>query len=308
MQGSAWRNRKRFTAVTVSLCAASLAGCGSSGGGHGPAPFLAVLSAMPVELAPNLASADVTGTVTLEDRDFREGTLEGLHVVMGMTRIGLVNASTASNAVLDAFPVTGVIVSGVAKSSLRVGDVTVADTWVADDGGSYHADPTWLALAQQLTAQGALTLTHCSTNRPGSAESPICVDYDPVLVVGGVGHSSDPFGGSAAPCFDNGNPVFGCDPGSTAGGAMSHTSAARARAASEPPSPNRADDASTTVQDMETAAIAAQATARGLPFIAFRATSDDAPNPIASLDEFFTYYDLSSLDASDATRAFLRKL
>src|SRR3954452_15374141 len=55
-----------------------------------------VLSAMPVEISPLLATAKIKKTVTVEHRDFHVGTLRGHNVVMAMTRIGPVNATLAT--------------------------------------------------------------------------------------------------------------------------------------------------------------------------------------------------------------------
>ena len=62
--------------------------------------------------------------------------------------------------------------------------------------------------------------------------------------------------------------------------------------------------------DMETAAIARETAARGLPFIAFRATSDGSGDPLGLPGfpaQFFAYYRLSAHNAAAATVAFLRR-
>ena len=59
---------------------------------------------------------------------------------------------------------------------------------------------------------------------------------------------------------------------------------------------------------METAAIAREATKRGVPFIAFRATSDGAGDPLmlpGFPSEFFVYYRLAAHNAAAAAIAFL---
>ncbi len=109
--------------------------------------------------------------------------------------------------------------------------------------------------------------------------------------MGGVGWTSDPFGGAALPCVEGGGGVFGCD---------APTIASRVSA-------RDVDEVEVEVVEMETAMIAREASARGLPFIAFRATSDDADG-VASLVQFFSYYGLAADTASQATRSFLARL
>ena len=88
-------------------------------------PHVAVLSAFPAELAPLLERATIEETVVVGDRTFRVGRLGGVPVVLGITGIGMVNAAQTTRALLDRFPVVGVVVSGVAGSTRRIGDVDV---------------------------------------------------------------------------------------------------------------------------------------------------------------------------------------
>lgn len=291
--------RSRWSSAPAALACLALAACGSGkGAATAAAPLYAVLSAMPSELAPNLVDADLLGTVAIEGRDVRLGTLEDVPVVLAMTGIGTANAAAVSGAVLDELPVTGVVVSGVAHTSLRIGDVSVADSWVAPDGAVFTADSRWLAAARALAAPGAVTLPRCSHAPPATSRTPICVDRDPSIVVGGTGRTSDPFEGAAFPCVPGGGGVFGCAPPARG---------ARARSGSEA-TPSGPPVADVEVQDMETAVIAREAAARDLPFIAFRATSDSAPGTIDSLGEFFHYHGLAAETASGAARAFLERI
>ncbi|MBK7977654.1 MAG: hypothetical protein IPK07_31850 [Deltaproteobacteria bacterium] len=106
----------------MALACLAGAACGESGApGVGSAALVAVLSAMPSELAPNLADAEMTLAVDVAGRDVRMGSLGGVPVVLAMTGIGTANAAAVSSAVLDAFPVTGVIVSGVAHLAAHRG-------------------------------------------------------------------------------------------------------------------------------------------------------------------------------------------
>ncbi len=282
----------------VLVCLAAVS-CGSDeGAGASGAPLYAVLSAMPSELAPNLLGAELVETVAIGAVDVRLGELGGAPVVLAMTGIGTANAAAVTGAILDELPVTGVVVSGVAHTSLRIGDVSVAERWVAPDGAMFPADPRWIAAARELAAQrDAVRLPRCSADPPAAPEAPICVDHDPAIVVGGTGHTSDPFGGAAFPCVPGGGGVFGCaPPAPEASGRTGSVSRATGPSA-----------ATVEVQDMETAVIAREAAARGLPFIAFRATSDSAAGTVDSLVEFFHYYGLAAETAAAAARAFLER-
>ncbi len=279
--------RRERAARLLALSVVAIASrCGSDPGGAEAPPYLAVLSAMPSELAPNLAEAEVTETVAVAGREIRVGSLAGIRVILGMTGIGMTNAATVARAVLERFPVRGVVVSGVANTSLGIGDVAVPETWLAPDGTAFTPDPEWLAIARELASSSALA--HCSAAPPATPGSPICIEESPRIVVGGVGYTDDPFRGAAFPCWAGGGGVFGCD---------APSATARARAA----------DGDVLVIEMETAVIAREAAERGLPFIAFRATSDEGDG-VASLVQFFTYYGLAADTASQATRSFLTRL
>ena len=127
----------------------------------------------------------------------------------------------------------------------------------------------------------------------------------PAVVVGGVGQSSDTFGGHAFACQATGNDVFGCDippEGSTSAG-EGERRAADAVASGDSEAPVAVDN--------ETAAIAREAAMRGVRFIAFRAVSDGAGDPLGLPgypSQFFAYYRLSAHNAAAATVAFLQRL
>ncbi len=271
----------------MTLCLA-LVSCGSSAK-SGEAPFLAVLSAFPAELAALVERADIEERIAHDDLVLRVGTLGGVKVVLGMTGVGLINAEHTTRAVLERFPVTGVIVSGVAGASLRIGDVAVPDTWRLADGTSHRAHAAWLGLARGLT-DDYLPLERC-TVVPATDEA-VCLPHEPEVVVGGVGVSDDSFGSNALPCQPGGDDVFGCD-------------IALEEVAQSP------DDVEPAVVDMETTAIAREASKLGLPFIAFRAVSDGAGDPLGLPGfpaQFFAYYRLAATNAAAATTAFLERL
>jgi nucleoside phosphorylase len=286
-------------ALAVAVC-----GCGSSDSDASPPQRFAVLSAFPAELAPHIERAAVTETMIMDNHVFRVGTLDGVPVVLALTGIGLVNAATTTRLLLDRFPVDGIVVSAVAGSSqLPIADVAVPVTWVTIDGTRYAAQPQWVALAGELAALGSVSLERC-TPVPSHSE-PVCVPGEPAMVVGGIGRSSDPFGDQAFRCRVGGDDVFGCDvalvPTPTASPVARQAIAAVAATEADMP----------VVDDMETAAIAREAAARGVPFIAFRAVSDGPGDPLGLpnfLEQFNAYYRLAARNAAAATVAFLERI
>jgi nucleoside phosphorylase len=272
------------------LCAIAQGTCGAR-------PMIAVLSAFPAELAPLVERATVRETLRLGDRVLRVGTLGDVPVVLGLLGIGLVNATNTTRLVLDRFDVAALVVSGVAGSPQRIGDVTAPDTWVEDDGASHPADPALLAIAREVAA-ASVTFERCTPYPLANPDRTVCLGYDPQLVVGGMGQSSDPFQGKPLVCSPDGNDVFGCDV--TAG-----TTASIPRAGA----PLQAED-EPEATDMETAAVAREAQARGVPFIAFRAVSDGAGDPLGLPGfpaQFFAYYRLAADNAAAATTAFVTR-
>jgi len=289
------------TGVVLSLLAVSALGCG--GDDDGSEPPIAVLSAFPAELAAVVARAEIATTMPLvgvADRRIRVGTLDGVPVVVAMTGIGIANADNTARAVLDNFDVAGVVFSGVAGASERIADVVVAESWVLDDGMSYAADAAWLEVARAVASRGIDDLATCVDVNPDLAPSPLCLTHEPRLVVGGVGHSSG-FAVDPVPCRA-GDPVFGCDSDAVATSApaalVENAAAVSATAAF-------------AVEDMESAAVARVAAARGVPFVAFRGVSDGAGDPLdlpGFPSQFFTYYPLAAENAARAVEAFLGAL
>lgn len=204
---------------------------------------------------------------------------------------------------LDRFEVEGVIVSGVAGSTRRIGDVDVPVAWSLKEGdGTWAAHPQWLEVARRLEAPDRLSLERCAMVPTSGAEERVCLEHEPALAVGGVGRSGDSFGGQAYPCTPDGDEVSGCD-------------VALGGAARRPPfDPRQLEPISTEWEgtvDMETAAIGREVTARGLPYIAFRAGSDGAGDPLGLPGfpaQFYAYYRLASRNAAAATIAFLEQI
>jgi nucleoside phosphorylase len=266
----------------------------------GPPRLIAVLSAFPAELAPLVEQATVEETVTIDDRLFHRGMLAGVPVVLALTGIGLVNAENTTRALLEHFDVTGIVFSGVAGGPLRIGDVTVPVEWRDTDGMTFPATAAWLEIAEEVSAPDLVELERCTLLPANPDRGEICMEHQPVIAVGGFGSSSDPFNGMAFPCVDGGNDVFGCDVVVAAPAAAGFAAKQVAGGQEEP-----------IAVDMETAPVARVAAANELPFIAFRAVSDGAGDPLnlpGFPAQFFAYYRLAGQNAALATIAFLERL
>jgi nucleoside phosphorylase len=285
---------RRFTAPLGAL----LSACGSDQSG-GPPP-VAVLSAFPGEVRPLLAQATIDDTVTINGHVLRVGTLGGVRVVIGLTGIGLANATNTTRELLEHFRVRGIVISAVAGSALRIADVAVPETWTLKDGSAYAVNDAWLALARTIAAPGAVALAHCTPPVPDSEDEPVCLPFEPAIVVGGLGRSDDPFPTVPSTCQPGGGDVLGCDVDEGAAAAIGAERDTGAAAAE-----------SFASVDMETAAIAREAATRGVPFIAFRGVSDGEGDPLGLPGfplQFIVYYRLAAHNAAAATVAFLERL
>jgi nucleoside phosphorylase len=302
------RLRRSFLRIIAAAFAICVFACGSddSGGSvESPPPLFAVLSAFPAELAALLERATVGDTTTIEGRTFRNGELGGVAVILGMTGIGLVNATATTRALLERVEVAGVVISGVAGSPFRIGDVTVPERWALPGGTAYAARPEWIELATEISSPGTVALERC-TERPDTAsEDEVCLPHEPAIVVGGSGESSDPFDDTPVPCQPDSGDVFGCDvesPDATPS-LLRGQFPTKTLAVEDPEVP--------VAVDMETAAIAAEAIAHGVPFIAFRAVSDGEGDPLGLPGfpaQFFVYYRLAASNAAAATTAFFERV
>ncbi len=297
------RLSSRLRVVVAAVLALSVCACGTDHDDSAP-PRVAVLSAFPAELAPLVAQAAISEKITIDDRVFRVGRLGGVPVVLALTGIGLVNAGNTTRTLLEKFDLAGIVVSAVAGSTLRIGDVVVPTTWRFKDGTAYPATPKWLDLASAIAASGTVAFEHCLIVPDVSPDVPVCLLHQPAVMVGGVGESSDTYGRTPFPCQQGGGDVLGCDDElDTPAVAASdrHAMGTFAAAAADAP----------IAKDMETAAIAREAAAQGVPFIAFRAVSDGAGDPLNLPPfplQFAVYYKLAAHNAAAATVAFLERL
>jgi nucleoside phosphorylase len=267
--------------------------CATAAGAHAAAPYLAIVSAFPAELAPLVAATEVEADVVVDGRHYYQGRLEGVSVILGLTGIGLVNAATTAHTVLRKFKVAGFVMSGVAGTLHRIGDVAIADRWrEGDSARTYPSNLALLALTRHAASALPAPLENCTPVPPTSATPKIiCFPFVPTVFFGGTGVSADPFGGKALPCTPGGTEVFGCElPVPTATGA-----------ADEPHA----------VEDMETAAVAREAARKGVPFLGVRAASDGAGDPLGDRGfptQFFDYYRLAAHNEGAVTRAVVAEL
>jgi nucleoside phosphorylase len=303
MRGRSWSARHRSATVVVAALVGATAGSAATppawfgdglcalARGKCARPVVAVLSAFPAELEPLLARAAIRETMVAGDRVLRVGTLDRVPVVLGLLGIGFANAASTTRLVLDRFDVEAVVVSGVAGSPRRIADVTVPATWAGPDGVPYPADAAMLDIAR--SSSSGLALDRCTPVPPEPPGPTVCLGHDPAVFVGGAGETSDPYGPHPPACDPAGGDIFGCD-------VTSQDLAAGITAGVTEPE----------ATDMESAAVAAEAAARKLPFIAFRAVSDGAGDPLGLPGfpaQFFAYYRLAARNAAAATAAFVAR-
>jgi hypothetical protein len=258
-------------------------------------PFLVVLSAFPAELAPFVHATTIESTVQVDDRSYYVGRLEGVSVVLGLTGIGLLNATSRTESVLGHFAAAGLIMSGVAGTQRNIGDVAVADDFKEPSRKhAFRANLALLALARLAATRLPTPLENCTPVPPTSmTPSIVCFPYVPTVYFGGHGESSDPFGKTPLACTPGAGEVFGCElPAPTVAGAA---------AAAAPADP----------QDMETAAVARVAAQHHVPFLGVRAGSDGHGDPRGDRGfpaQFFDYYDLAAHNEGILTHAVVAEV
>ncbi len=260
----------------------------------GGSTYLGVLSAFPAELAPLLARATVHEKMEINGHIFRVVDLAGVRVVLAMTGIGIVNAATTAETLLTNFNVVGIVFSGVAGSSLLIGDVLVPAQYLERDTGAvYDANPFLFLMARRLAS--GVTLERCTPVPPHDGPT-VCITGQPEVSIGGLGRSGDPFQGTPVDCTPDDGDIFGCD----VPGAAART---RDQATTMPEEP--------VAEDMETAAVARVAGAHGVPWLAFRAVSDGAGDPLGLPGfpaQFAAYYQLAARNAAAGTLDLLDRL
>jgi adenosylhomocysteine nucleosidase len=252
--------------------------------------------------------ARINTTHVINGRAYQLGQLAGKDVILVLSSTSMVNAAITAQAVIDRFPVSGIVYSGIGggvNPGLHIGDVAVPAQW-----GQYqeHIFPRETAegwdiagFSDQFGNFGMMFPQDVAVPRqnslleerlfwfPGSSEMltlarlmaddvPLarcttggkCLDRQPRVVVGGNGVSGPTF-------VDNASyrqwvwQTFQAD-----------------------------------VADMETAAVAHAAYVNRVPFIAFRALSDLAGGGMGR-NEIATFYQLAADNAAMTTEAFVQR-
>jgi nucleoside phosphorylase len=270
-------------------------------------------------------------------KEFWTGVLEGKAVILALTGIGPVNATTTTQAAFDTFParcIRSIVFSGVAGAGSdhggadnaarqsRIGDVTVPDRWTADGGKTWPAaDPAMVAVARTTAATVTLTSTTpigdpaCACIGSGTA-SPVTFPYQPTVLFHGDGSTTDPFGGHAAPCLQHGGDLAGCEPCPAALGASPDPQrfATDMAGIADPGfvtgllAQGSSGDHEYIEFDEETGAAAAVAASNHVPFIGFRGISDGTDDPLMLPGfpaQFFVYTQLAADNAAAVTLAFV---
>lgn len=288
-----------LTAVIVcsASCDAQAGGrsglCGAAAPDHVHPPYVAVLSAFPAELAPLVAATEIETTVDIAGRPHYVGRLGGVSVVLGLMGIGMVNAEASTHSLIETLRIAALLVSGVAGSPHRIGDVVIANRWMERGGNRvFRANRALLALARRAATNRLPPLENCTRVPPTSPDAAVvCLLHDPTVIRHGLGLSGDPFGDAALACQPGAGAVFGCELPVVAGVAESR----------RPPD----------LEDMETAAVARVAARHRVPFLAIRAVSDGAGDPLGDRDfpaQFFDYYQLAAENAGLVAGAVITEL
>jgi adenosylhomocysteine nucleosidase len=265
------------------------------------AAYLAIVSAYPAELEPIAAATQIEKIVQIGSRPFYVGRLAGVHVLLGLTGIGILNATDTAQHLLARRDVAGVVMSGTAGTRHHIGDVVLASDLVEPGRpGTFHPNAALVALARRAATALPVPLDQCTLVPPGSPDAQIvCLLFPPVVVFGGEAQSFDPFGTTPFACKPGGGELFGCE-------LPLGPAPATVRLPLHPRSITTVD-----VEDMESAAVARVAMRRRVPFLAVRAGSDGGGDPKGDRGfptQFFDYYRLAAHNAGDVTRAIVAEV
>ncbi len=269
------------------------------------------MTAMPIELEPLLAAAEVRETVTLNGRTHHLGTLEGVPVILTSFGISMVNASMGAQVALSEFDISAIVVSGIAGGAspeIRIGDVSVPARWsqyqehVFTDSSRTGWRRGWRN--EELGSFGMMYPQRVWATRPeGTPDDEhlkLWFDADPDLLAGVQSAAGEL---ALERCNGSGDCVE-YDPAVLVGG-------------NGVSGPTFVDDAAyrdwvwetfePDAFDMETAAIGHVAYANGVPFIGIRSISDMAgANPKENRVESFA--PIAARNAAAVARALLRTL
>jgi adenosylhomocysteine nucleosidase len=198
---------------------------------------IAVLTAIPEEIAAFGAHLAETGRETVAGIAVHRGTLDGRAVVLAESGIGKVNAALAATVLLDRFGCSGIVFSGVAGGldpNLAVGDLVIATQVIQHDYGAM--------------VQGALEVYRAGALPFPEFRGDVALKADPALIAAARGALSDARFGTIL----TGDYYLGC--GQTRERLFSSFGG--------------------KAVDMESAAVAQVAAAFGAPWLIIRALSD----------------------------------
>lgn len=175
--------------------------------------MLAIVSAMPEEIAGVLQALADVRIQEFGRRQFHTGSLQGAEVVVVFSRWGKVAAAATVTQLLSSYPVTRLVFGGVAggaRPGLAIGDIVVATELVQHDMDAsplypryevpllgkarFTADPV---LCEQLSAAAKAFLTQDLRSRAAAGELEL-FKIDAPKVVQGLVASGDKFFASAS--------------------------------------------------------------------------------------------------------------
>jgi adenosylhomocysteine nucleosidase len=175
--------------------------------------MLAIVSAMPEEIAGVLEALSNVRIKELGRRQFHTGSLRGVEAVVVFSRWGKVAAAATVTQLLASYPVTRLVFGGVAggaRPGLSIGDIVVATELVQHDMDASPLYPRYevpllakarfaadRALSEQLAAAARAFLTHDLGSEVAAVEREFFKITAP-KVVDGLVASGDKFFASAS--------------------------------------------------------------------------------------------------------------
>lgn len=295
-----------FLAVLV------LAGCGRTGPERDATPRIAVISAFEPELAVLRKAVVAPREETIGGVTFIAGKLAGKDVVLFLSGVSMVNAAMTTQMAVDHFPITRIVVSGIAGGvdpALDVGDVVAPDRWgqylesvIAREAKTGFAPtPGLIAPSEQGFANFGMIFTRAVEVPRGNAppEGRFWFDADPVMLIAArdIAASVSLQTCVADQCL-RAPPKVVVGGHGVSGPAFVDNAGVREWAFAT---------FEARVLDMETAAIAHVAYANGKPFIAFRSLSDLAGGDPGQ-NQWTTFVQLASDNSAAVVMAFLKAL
>jgi len=161
-----------------------------------PRRLTSLVSAFPAELAPIAAATEIETTIQIAGRDFYVGRLGGVSVLLGLTGIGLVNATNRAHDLLAHGQIAASSMSGTAGTSHHIGDVVLASDLVEGDRKRvFHPNAALLALARRAATALPEPLERCTV--PGkSPDAPVVCLLLITVTFGGATSAPIPSGGT----------------------------------------------------------------------------------------------------------------